>query len=108
MSVASLPVLFLRLEGPLQSWGDTAQWSVRRTRAEPSKSGVIGLIGAALGYGPDPEGDAEIARLGRELRLGIRVDRPGSVLRDYHTVYGGVLSAQGKIKINAGTGSPRR
>jgi CRISPR system Cascade subunit CasD len=102
----SVAVLFLRLEGPLQSWGDSSRWTVRRTRGEPSKSGVIGLVAAALGYGRDPDGEREIARLGGELRLAVRVDRPGVVLRDYHTITGGVLSAAGKIKLNAGTREP--
>lgn len=100
------PVLFLRLEGPLQSWGDDARWTIRRTRPEPTKSGVVGLVAAALGYGKNERGDAGVARLGRELRLGVRADRPGSVLRDYHTVFGGVLSAEGRVKINAATREP--
>jgi len=102
----ALSVLFLRLEGALQSWGDDSRWSVRRTRGEPSKSGVIGMLAAASGWGLDADGDQEVARLGRELRMGVRVDRPGTLLRDYHTVVGGVLSAEGKIKINAATREP--
>ncbi len=101
---ATIPVLFLRLEGPLQSWGDDSRWSVRRTRPEPTKSGVIGFLATVLGYGARQ--DMEIARLGRELRLAVRADRPGYPLRDYHTVFGGVLSAEGKIKINASTREP--
>jgi CRISPR system Cascade subunit CasD len=103
---APVSVLFLRLEGPLQSWGDSSRWTVRRTRGEPSKSGVVGLVAAALGYGRDPNGEREIARLGRELQLAVRVDRPGALLRDYHTITGGVLSAAGKIKLHAGTREP--
>lgn len=99
-------VLFLRLEGPLQSWGDDSRWSVRRTRSEPTKSGIVGLLAAVLGYGTDAAGQAGIRRLGEALRLAVRVDRPGTPLRDYHTVVGGVLSAEGKIKINASTREP--
>jgi CRISPR system Cascade subunit CasD len=102
----SITVLFLRLEGLLQSWGDDSRWTIRRTRAEPSKSGVIGLIAAALGYGLNNEGDRQVALLGQELQLAVRADRPGTLLRDYHTIVGGVLSAEGKIKINAGTREP--
>jgi len=94
----SAPILFLRLEGPLQSWGDDAQWTVRRTRAEPSKSGVLGLIAAASGWGLDAEGDARVAELGRSLRMGVRVDQPGSLLRDYHTVTGLFRQADGKYR----------
>jgi CRISPR system Cascade subunit CasD len=99
-------VLFLRLEGVLQSWGDDARWSVRRTRGEPTKSGVIGLLAAAKGWGLSVEGDRHVERLGRELRMAVRADRPGGVLRDYQTVVGGVLSAEGKIKVNASTRQP--
>jgi len=99
-------VLFLRLEGPLQSWGDDSRWSVRRTRSEPTKSGVLGMLAAALGYGMDAAGQAGVRRLGEALRLAVREDRAGTPLRDYHTVVGGVLSAEGRIKINASTREP--
>ena len=75
-------VLFLRLEGVLQSWGDDARWSVRRTRGEPTKSGVIGLLAAAKGWGLSAEGDRHVERLGRELRMAVRADRPGGLLRE--------------------------
>ncbi len=92
-------VLFLRLEGPLQSWGETARWSIRDTRLEPTKSGVVGLLAACLGW---RRADPRIAELAAALRMGVRVDRPGTVVRDYQTVVGGVLSAEGRIKITAG------
>jgi len=91
--------LFLRLEGPLQAWGERARWSVRDTAPEPTKSGVVGLLACALGLSRD----ADLRELSRQVRLGVRCDRPGSHLIDYHTVIGGVLSAEGKVKINAGT-----
>lgn len=94
--------LFLRLEGPLQSWGERARWSVRDSAPEPTKSGVVGLLGCALGW----QMDADLQRLSRAMRLGVRCDRPGVPLVDYHTVIGGVLSAEGKIKINSNTKQP--
>ncbi len=97
-------VLFLRLEGPLMAWGEAARWSVRETRPEPTKSGVIGLLAACLGLGTAREDDRRIAELARATLLGIRVDRPGLVIRDYHTVVGGVLSAEGKVKRNQNSG----
>lgn len=106
-------VLLLRLEGPLQAWGDNARWSIRGTRLEPTKSGILGLIGAAMGWRLNEEGGRALARLATALRLGVRVDRPGVLLRDYHTVGGtrargvtpwtGVLQADGKIKRIPGT-----
>lgn len=74
-------VLLLRLAGPLQSWGDRSAFNRRDTRPEPTKSGIVGLLAAAQGR----RRDADIADLAG-LRLGVRVDQAGSLLRDYHTV----------------------
>ena len=41
--------VFLWLEGPLQAWGVTSRFAVRDTGDVPSKSGVLGLVCAALG-----------------------------------------------------------
>ncbi len=95
--------LFLRLEGPLQSWGERARWSVRDTAPEPTKSGVVGLLGCALGY----RTDGELGSLSRGVRVGVRCDRPGTRLIDYHTVGGGygyptLLTAKGKLKVSSG------
>lgn len=86
--------LFLRLEGPLQAWGERARWSVRDTSTEPTKSGVVGLLGCALGL----KADDDLMQLSKSLRMGVRCDRQGTFLTDFHTVIGGVLSAEGKIK----------
>lgn len=75
-----MAVLLLRLAGPLQSWGTQSRFRYRDTEAEPSKSGVIGLLCAALGR----ERESPLADL-RALRMGVRVDRAGSILIDYHT-----------------------
>lgn len=73
--------LALRLAGPLQSWGTRSEFNRRETDLRPSKSGVLGLLAAAQGR---PR-DADITDL-IGLRLGVRVDSQGSVLRDFHTV----------------------
>ncbi|MFE0422316.1 type I-E CRISPR-associated protein Cas5/CasD, partial [Streptomyces sp. NPDC058953] len=74
-------VLLIRLAGPLQSWGVRSAFNRRETSPEPTKSGVVGLLAAAAGVArEDPLGELP------ELRLGIRVDQPGTLLRDYHTV----------------------
>ena len=86
--------LFLRLEGPLQAWGERARWSVRDTTTEPTKSGVVGMLGCALGLVEDDD----LAELSRTLRMGVRCDKEGVFLTDFHTVVGGVLSAEGKVK----------
>ncbi|GAA0414995.1 type I-E CRISPR-associated protein Cas5/CasD [Streptomyces luteireticuli] len=74
-------VLLLRLAGPLQSWGSRSAFNRRETGAEPTKSGVLGLLAAAAGRSREDSLDDLLG-----LRLGVRVDQPGTLLRDYHTV----------------------
>ncbi len=81
-----MKTVLLRLEGPLQSWGTQGKFGVRDTDREPSKSGVLGLVGAALGM---HRSDQETLERLRALRMAVRVDREGAVLRDYHTVGAG-------------------
>jgi len=84
--------LILRLQGALQAWGESSHyWKVRKTGLLPTKSGIVGLLGAALGT-------QDLAAIGRRLQMGIRVDKPGQVIRDYHTVTSGILDARGKLK----------
>ncbi len=80
--------VLLRLEGPLQSWGTRSRFPERDTENEPSKSGVLGLVAAALGMPRD-----EVALLARlaECRMAVRADREGKLLRDYHTAGGGTF-----------------
>lgn len=77
-----MATLLLRLAAPLQSWGADSKFETRRTNYEPTKSGVLGLVGAALGLRRDDE--EGLARLAR-LRFGVRVDREGDLLDDFHT-----------------------
>lgn len=82
----STGTLLLRLAGPMQSWGTQSRFSERDTGLEPSKSGVIGLICAAMGIARGDEDTlAELAG----FWMGVRVDREGSLLRDYQVVGGG-------------------
>ena len=41
--------LAILLDGPLQSWGFASRFQRRTTALHPTKSGVIGLISAAMG-----------------------------------------------------------
>jgi CRISPR system Cascade subunit CasD len=86
--------LLLRLSAPMQSWGTQSRFTMRDTGLEPSKSGVIGLLCAALGI--DREDDNGLRSL-TPLRMGIRADREGTLQVDYHTAQN-VLMANGKIK----------
>jgi CRISPR system Cascade subunit CasD len=89
------PLLLLRLEAPMQSWGIRARWDVRDTGPEPTKSGIIGLLGCALGL---PRGSSRLADLDGDLRFSVRADRPGTIATDYHTVTGRHRMANGKLK----------
>jgi CRISPR system Cascade subunit CasD len=85
-----MTTLLMRLIGPLQSWGLDARFGERATSSEPTKSGVIGLVCAALGRDrAEPVNDLA------SLRMAVRVDREGALLRDYHTALD-VLAASGK------------
>ena len=75
-----MSTLLIPLVGPLQSWSVDARFGERLTAQEPSKSGVLGLICAALGRDRAESIDDLSA-----LRFGVRADRPGVLLRDYHT-----------------------
>jgi CRISPR system Cascade subunit CasD len=87
-----MSVLLLRLSGPMQSWGVQSRFSVRETGLEPSKSGVVGLLCAALGRRRDePVGDLAA------LKMGVRVDQEGKLARDFQTAMN-VLKAGGGTK----------
>lgn len=79
-----MSTLLLRLAGPLQSWGTQGRFGLRDAGREPSKSGVIGLLCAALGRARHEPVD-DLAT----LTMGVRVDREGAVGRDYQTTGGG-------------------
>lgn len=74
--------LLLKLSGPLQSWGSESRFTERKTRHEPTKSGVIGLLAAALGR-RRTEDISDLAL----LAFGVRIDQPGHLERDYQTAH---------------------
>ena len=74
--------LLLKLAGPLQSWGTRSHFETRHTDFYPSKSAIIGMIAAGFGYHRND--DESIAAL-NQLDFAVRVDRQGTLLRDYHT-----------------------
>ena len=80
--------LLLRLEGPLQAWGDTSKFVIRRTMEAPTKSGVLGLLCCAMGLSREKarEGLPEL----NGLAMGVRIDRPGTRWWDYQTVGAGI------------------
>ena len=81
--------LTIPLVGPLQSWGLDSRFDTRLTAQEPSFSGVLGLICAAMGR----DRSESIEDL-LELQFGVRADQEGVLLRDFHTVQGCITSAR--------------
>ncbi len=97
--------LFLRLEGPMQAWGlQDSKFVVRRTAEAPTKSGVIGMLCAALGVSRAEAPDVWLSRLAA-MRMGVRVDMPGVHWWDYHTVGAGmemrIAEGEGRTKPGA-------
>lgn len=95
-----MPTLLLRLVGPMQSWGTTSRFDQRDTGKEPSKSGVVGLLAAALGI--DRENWTDLEPL-THLSMGVRHDRPGVHKRDYQTAQHIISADRSKIHETAVT-----
>ncbi|MEU6709019.1 type I-E CRISPR-associated protein Cas5/CasD [Streptomyces wuyuanensis] len=79
-----MSVLLLRLAGPLQAWGAAARFTRRTTESAPTKSGTIGILAAAKGI---ERGDDEHIRPLAALRFGVRIDQPGTRVRDFQTAH---------------------
>lgn len=76
--------LLVRLYGPLCSWGGPAVGELRPSEDHPTRSAMLGLIGACLGLRRD---DAEAQRaLADGFAVALRVDAPGRRREDYHTI----------------------
>lgn len=78
-----MPTLLLRLAAPLQSWGKGSKFEIRTTEKMPTKSGVIGMLAASLGLGRN----ADLSKL-KGLKFGVRADREGENIVDFHMVHG--------------------
>ena len=78
-----MKTILMKFSGPMQAWGTSSHFETRHTDDHPSKSGVIGLVAAALGWRRD---DARIATL-NAMTFAVRVDQPGTLLKDYQTAH---------------------
>lgn len=76
--------LIFQLYGPLAAWGEIAVGEVRASADHPTHSALVGLVGAALGVTRVQEADQR--RLADSYEFGLRLDAPGDMLRDYHTI----------------------
>lgn len=94
-------LLILRLEGALQSWGENAKWDFRDSSTMPTKSGIVGLLGCAMGLERSSEALVELAR---SITVAVRADRPGVKFVDFQTVQGDpLMAATGKPKTTGNT-----
>ncbi len=78
------PYLLFQLHGSMAAWGDIAVGEMRTSFERPSRSALLGLIGAALGIRRDDE--ATHLQLAKDYGVAVEVRTGGSLLRDYHTV----------------------
>lgn len=72
--------LLLQCVAPMQSWGSRSRFRERDTEREPTKSGIIGLVCAALGRDRAERIDDLAA-----LEMAVRVDAEGVLETDFHT-----------------------
>lgn len=102
--------LALILDAPMQSWGFSSRFQRRTTGLHPTKSGLIGLLCAALGLAKgSPEESKMLPELAKLRMTSIAIPRevpvaatPPPVLRleDFHTVLG-TRRASGKLDTDA-------
>lgn len=96
-----IPILLFRLEGILQSWGEHSKWDYRDTADFPSKSGIIGLLGCAMGLERE---NTHLGKISSSLHMSVRADRAGELITDFQTVSAEVLySASGKPRGGSNT-----
>ena len=75
--------LLFRLYGALASWGEIAVGETRHSASYPSKSAIIGLVGAALGV--KRSHSVKQQQLQDGYHLAVEVYSGGNLLRDYQT-----------------------
>lgn len=94
-------LLVLRLDGALQSWGENAKWDARDSSTMPTKSGIVGLIGCAMG---EARCSKVMVELAQNITIAVRADRPGVKFVDFQTVQGDpLMAATGKPKTTGNT-----
>lgn len=75
--------LVFRLYGPLASWGQAAVGGDRPTGLHPTRSAILGLLGAALGI--TREQAEQLQALQNSVNIAVKQTVPTSLMRDYHT-----------------------
>lgn len=82
-----MKTILLKFAGPMQSWGTDSHFNNRHTDLHPSKSAVLGLVAAALGW---QRNENCIATLNK-IHFAVRVDQSGNLLEDYQIAYNSKL-----------------
>ena len=77
-----MKTLTIKLKAPLQAYGNEATFERRTTNPYPTKSAVIGMISASLGY---DRNDKKILKL-NDLEFAVRSDQPGQIVNDFQIV----------------------
>lgn len=77
-----MKTLTIKLTAPLQSYGNEATFNRRTSYYYPSKSAIVGMIAAALGFRRD---DSRIQTL-NDLKMAVRIDQPGQTLTEFQTI----------------------
>lgn len=75
--------LVFRLYGPMASWGEAAVGGDRPSALTPTRSAVLGLLGAALGIKREDTSRLEMLRT--SMGVAIKAYSCGGLTRDYHT-----------------------
>ncbi len=83
-------VLLIPCVGPMQSWGTRSRFQERDTEREPTKSGIVGMLCAALGRDRSEPVDDLAA-----LLMGVRVDREGKLAKDFQTAQNVAVASGG-------------
>jgi CRISPR system Cascade subunit CasD len=76
--------IVLKLQGVMQAWGGHTYEDLRHTELIPTRSGLLGLLGACLGI---DRSDAETQnRLAGSVVIAVRSECPPQRITDFHTV----------------------
>lgn len=102
-------VLAMYLDGPMQAWGYQSRFNRRTTLSYPTRSGVLGLVCAALGA---DRADRDVLAELEVLAMAVYALSVPARWTDYHTVGGGYdpddLGQWSYIPRRATDGVPKR
>jgi CRISPR system Cascade subunit CasD len=76
--------LTFQVYGPFAAFGSIAVGEIRGISSSPGKSAILGLVAGALGV--DRFDDRIHSDLAESYTMAVRMDAPGCILRDFHTI----------------------